>query len=332
MGSLIGLAIGDALGMPTQMMSRAEVARRFGPIRGFEPGPADQPIAPGVPAGRVTDDTDQALILARRLVADGGRLDLARYAEELLAWHDEMSAIGSLDLLGPSTMRALQAYRAGVPLGETGRWGDTNGAAMRVAPVGIACLATPLAYLAHAVAAVDVVTHDTRIANAGACAIAAAVSAGVAGAAVDDAVELALDAARVGAEHGHDTPGGQVAERIEWALSLVAEPGVDVLEVIDRQIGTSVATQESVPAALALVSAFGDDPWRAVCMAASLGGDCDTIGAMVGAVLGACHGIQGWPRARVLHLEAANPGVSRVALAPLVDGLLALRHPARGAR
>ncbi len=45
---------------------------------------------------------------------------------------------GSRDLLGPSTKRALERLAAGEPGAETGRDGTTNGAAMRVTPVGIA--------------------------------------------------------------------------------------------------------------------------------------------------------------------------------------------------
>jgi ADP-ribosylglycohydrolase len=49
-----------------------------------------------------------------------------------------MAARGSLDLLGPSTSRAVAAVLAGVPPEQAGASGATNGAAMRIAPVGIA--------------------------------------------------------------------------------------------------------------------------------------------------------------------------------------------------
>src|SRR5579859_2766340 len=42
-GALYGLAIGDALGMPTQLLSRAQIASRYGMLTGFEPGPPDHP-------------------------------------------------------------------------------------------------------------------------------------------------------------------------------------------------------------------------------------------------------------------------------------------------
>ena len=46
-GALYGLAIGDALGMPTQMLSRAEIVHRWGPLLpGFEPAPPGHSAAP----------------------------------------------------------------------------------------------------------------------------------------------------------------------------------------------------------------------------------------------------------------------------------------------
>ena len=41
--ALYGLAIGDALGMPTQFMSHEEVVAHFGVIDGFQEAPADHP-------------------------------------------------------------------------------------------------------------------------------------------------------------------------------------------------------------------------------------------------------------------------------------------------
>lgn len=324
-GALLGLAVGDALGMPTQMFSRARVREQWGRITGFEAGPADNEIAPLVPPASVTDDTDQAVILARLLVAGGGQVDPDRYAAALLAWQDTMVARGSLDLLGPSTLRALEAYRRGVPASQTGRWGDTNGAAMRVAPVGIVCLPDPVEALVGQVAAIDALTHDTGMANAGAAAVAAAVSVGVSGGSLDEALQMAVVAARRGATYGSFVPGADVAARIGWAVDLVRHAPDDesALDLVGELVGTSVATQESVPAALALAARFGADPWSACCAAASLGGDSDTVAAMTGAILGACHGASAFPAAVVAELEAANPSLG---LAELAAGLLALRR------
>ncbi len=92
-GALLGLAVGDALGMPTQLLSRAEILARYGPVlTGFEPAPPGHPIAAGMAAGQVTDDTEQAVILGRVLVDGGGVLDARELAARLVAWEAEMRA------------------------------------------------------------------------------------------------------------------------------------------------------------------------------------------------------------------------------------------------
>mgnify|MGYP000553236600 FL=1 len=69
MGAMAGLALGDALGMPTQSMSDKQIRRYYdGPITKLMNAVPQQPIAPNMKAGAVTDDTEQAFVLARRLI------------------------------------------------------------------------------------------------------------------------------------------------------------------------------------------------------------------------------------------------------------------------
>ena len=324
-GALYGLAIGDALGMPTQLLSRPQIRERWGPVlRGFEPAPPGHPIAAGMPAGAVTDDTEQAALLGRLLVKGNGAFDPGELAQALVSWEHDMAERGSRDLLGPSTKRAVAAVLAGTPLTEAGATGDTNGAAMRIAPVGIAVPAsTPrdLTTLVDQVIAASRVTHNTGLALAGAAAVAAAVSAGISGAGLAEATALAVKAAVIAAGRGHWVAGADVAARIEWATDLVA--GLDTenaAELIYTLVGTSVAIQESVPAAFAVLAAVPADPWQACLLAASLGGDCDTIAAMAGAISGACHGVAAFPPAAIAVIDAQDLG-----LAALADDLYALR-------
>lgn len=323
-GALTGLAVGDALGMPTQNLPRELIRRRYGILDDFHPGPDDNEISRGQPAGRVTDDTDQAVILGELIVAGHGRADPHRFAAELLDWERRMRAAGSYDLLGPSTKRALALVAEGVSADETGRWGDTNGAAMRITPAGIAVPADPLPGLVDAVEDASRVTHHTGIAIAGASAVGAAVSSGIDGQPLTVSLRRAVEAARIGVTRGSHVPGADVAERIVRALDLVTgrEPA-EAVEVVYRLVGTGAATQEAVPAALALASLFPDSTFDAARHAASLGGDTDTIAAMTGAVVGAHTGIASVPD-RIRHrLRAANPGLD---LPRLATGLMAVRH------
>jgi ADP-ribosylglycohydrolase len=324
-GALYGLAIGDALGMPTQLLSRRQITKRWGPLlTGFEPAPPGHPIAAGMPAGAVTDDTEQAVLLGRLLLS--GPLDPREFAAALVAWERDMAARGSLDLLGPSTRRAVEAVLAGTPPEEAGVSGDTNGAAMRITPVGIKTAADDPRTLVDAVQAASLVTHNTSVALAGAAAVAAAVSAGIGGAGSTGGVAavtgIAVDAAVIGAERGHWVAGADVAARIRWATGLVAGlPAEEAAEVIYSLVGTSLATQESVPAAFAVLSAVPGDPWQACLLAASLGGDCDTIAAIAGAIGGAVHGLAAFPPHAVEVIDAQG-----LALAELADSLLAQRR------
>jgi ADP-ribosylglycohydrolase len=165
------------------------------------------------------------------------------------------------------------------------------------------------------------VTHNTSIALAGAAAVAAAVSAGISGASIAEATAIAIAAARLAVGRGRWVAGADVAARTEWAASLVA--GLDqaaAADLIYTLVGTSLATQESVPAAFAVLAAVPDDPWQACLLAASLGGDCDTIAAMAGAIAGACHGVMAFPPDAIAVIDAQGLG-----LTALADDLCALR-------
>ncbi|WP_394619633.1 ADP-ribosylglycohydrolase family protein [Lentzea sp. JNUCC 0626] len=322
LGAFWGLALGDALGMPTQSMSRAEILADYGGITGLVAAGPRQRIAHGMAAGSITDDTEQAVLLAELLVESDGVVDPAELARRLLAWEDRMRERGSLDLLGPSTKAALARLEDGVPADEAGRNGATNGAAMRITPVGIAVDASDLRSFVDVVAHTSAPTHNTGLGIGAAAAVGAAVSAGVGGASLAEAVEVAVAAADEGGRRGHWVAGGTIAARLRWALPyLTSLPEKAREEALIEVVGTSVAAQESVVAAVAL-AALAEDPWAALCQAASLGGDTDTIAAMAGAVLGAVHGIEVWPAAAVATVESAND----LALDPLVSNLLALRE------
>jgi ADP-ribosylglycohydrolase len=323
--------------MPTQMLSRREIVERWGEfLTGFEPAPPGHPIAAGLPAGAVTDDTEQAVLLGRLLVQGHGAVAPRQLAEALVDWERDMAARGSRDLLGPSTKRAIAAVLSGVPAEQAGSSGDTNGAAMRIAPVGIAVpldlseadIAVPpdLPALVDQVVAASYVTHNTGVALAGAAAVAAAVSTGISGASVAEATMIATTAARLAAGRGHWVAGADVAARIEWAVGLVAgRDRAEAAGLIYTLVGTSLATQESVPAAFAVLAAMPDDPWQACLLAASLGGDCDTIAAMAGAVAGACHGLGAFPAGALAVIDAQGLG-----LTALADDLCALRGKPAG--
>jgi ADP-ribosylglycohydrolase/sugar/nucleoside kinase (ribokinase family) len=288
-GALLGLACGDAFGMPNSFL-RAPVWRH-----GMEPGPANSPYHAGYGAGRITDDTEQAIALTDAL-EDG--FSPASVAARLNAW---FVAVGGADSLavGPSTRRALLAYQAGEDVMQIGRSGITNGGAMRIAPIGVfAGLARlPMPALVDLVETACLPTHHTTPAIAGAAAVAAAIAAGIAGAAWPDIMQAALAGARLGSERGNWVYAPDVAARIVQACDIAAGCADDaaLIAAVSETIGAGEPTTESVPAALAIADYAGGDPRYAITLAGNLRGDTDTVAAMAGAICGAFAGDQALP-------------------------------------
>ncbi|GAB1363040.1 hypothetical protein MASR1M32_22760 [Rhodobacter sp.] len=200
----------------------------------------------------MTDDTEQALLLAGLLIEGGGRLDEKAWANALIGWEADVRGRGLRDLLGPSSKRALEALLAGTPASETGLTGTTNGAAMRIAPVGIATPPGDLPALVAAVQAACRVTHATREAIAAAAAVAAVISQGIDGADFEATLPLALEAARLGSALGAPAGEADMAGRIEAALQAATDA-----DALAAAIGTSVASRESVAAAFGVVRLAG---------------------------------------------------------------------------
>jgi ADP-ribosylglycohydrolase len=332
MGALVGGAIGDALGMPTQLLSPARIAALYGHVEDFIAPVADHPVSKGLAAGTITDDTEQALLLGRILIESGHRFDHARWVNALLDWEREVKARGSYDLLGPSTKRAIDAINKGVPAEEAGRGGDTNGAAMRIAPVGIMMPLEPLEALVAKVAETCRATHNTSIAIASAAAVAAAVSCGVAGGDWRTASQQAIAAAGQGAALGNWVTGGDIAARVGWAQELVRGKSMkEAIALITDLVGTGVASQESVPAAFAVLEVADGDPWQAAVISANLGGDTDTIGAVAAGMAGACTGLARLPQDRIARLKGIDIAEVRALAADLVAARLAKARSSKDA-
>ena len=332
-GALAGLALGDALGMPTQAMSPEQIRAVYGHITGLVDGDASQPYAPGMPAGSVTDDTEQALLIASLLVRGRGTssgrvaLEAGEFAHALLAWEDSMIERGSLDLLGPSTKAALERVRAGEDPLTVGGAGTTNGAAMRVTPIGIAMPTADPEAFADAVWSSCQVTHATRQGFQSAALVAAAVSFGI-DAACSPSLDLrsllwkALSYVDSLPERGAWTPDPDVVAATRRAMQLVANPASSSLACLVEQVGTSVASAQAIPMAFALLAR--DPSPQALLDAANIGGDTDTIGAIAGAILGAALGVEVLPADSLSVIEE----VSHLGLSSIAGDLLKLRDQA----
>lgn len=319
-GALIGLAIGDAMGAPTEGMTIEEIARRFGRVTGLLPDAAG------------TDDTEYAVLTGQSLLAHGFELTADDVAATWTAAVAEQQ--GGFAGAGFSEMVAIANLAAGLRPPATGlrnyeRWSD--GAAMRVAPIGILAAGDPAE--ARRLARIDAsVSHAVDGVYA-----AEAVAAGVATALVADSHREVVDAV-VAALPADSWTGRLVARAL--AIGARYERAEDAAPELYREISLfhypwADAAPEALALAMGLYEAAKGDFVDAVIASVNIGRDSDTIAAMNGALAGAMCGFEAMPvewREQVVRVHGrcilATAGTE---LLELADGLFE-RSPAAAAR
>ena len=134
--ALLGLAVGDALGVPVEFLSR--VARRQDPVTGMRAfGTHRQP------AGTWSDDSSLTFCLAETLARPTGRTaapDLADFAQRSINWRYNAywTATGETFDVGNATSTAIGRLQRGIAptaAGPSSESDNGNGALMRILPL-----------------------------------------------------------------------------------------------------------------------------------------------------------------------------------------------------
>ena len=273
-GSLLGLFCGDALGMPYEAQPPEAVPERL-EMEEARRG-----------RGTYTDDTQMAIALCESLLRCDGvdEEDLAATIAE--AFDPDRG-------YGPTTTLLVERWRTSRPTRDGGdARAATNGAAMRVAPVGLLFAFDP-ERCAHEAARQARLTHAHPLATDGATAVAAAVAAAVRG---DDHLIAAIAAVETKELRRRLARAVELRKQGEWSRA--------------RELGSTIQAHESVPAALLAASAPTFE--AALTFAVRCGGDTDTVAAMAGAVAGARFGVEAIPRRWLDALEDGEKGRSHV--------------------
>ncbi|HEV3002735.1 MAG TPA: ADP-ribosylglycohydrolase family protein [Solirubrobacteraceae bacterium] len=319
-GSLLGLFCGDALGMPFEALPPDAIPERL------------EMEDARLGRGTYTDDTQMAIAVCESLLRRDG-VDEEDLAATIAAAFDPRRGYG------PGTTTVIRLWGEGVPREEAalrlfgGEGSAGNGAAMRVAPVGLRFARDPERCVAEARRQARL-THAHPLGVDGAAAQAAAVAAAVRG---DDHLAAAVAAARTDElrarlEDAAELAGARTEEpqaRLETAAQLAGartdEPHAPLETAAElaatpwpplppaeaaRLLGATVAAHESVPAALLAAAAPTFE--AALTFAVRCGGDTDTVAAMAGAVAGARHGVEAIPARWLDALEDGAKGRSHV--------------------
>jgi ADP-ribosyl-[dinitrogen reductase] hydrolase len=289
--ALLGLAVGDALGVPVEFIGRA--ARQADPVTGLRAyGTHHQP------AGTWSDDSSLTFCLAETLATVG--YDLADAARRFVNWQDEgyWTAHGQVFDIGIATAEALQRVRRGVaPLQAGGEeeYSNGNGSLMRILPLVFTIKDWSTAERFRAVREVSSITH-AHIRSIMACFIYIEMARQLlSGLAIEKAykemqqvVNNFFQAEGIGSEleirHFHrilENPYGDYVIK-----SLVTYPEAEI-----KSSGYVVHTLEA-----ALWCLLKHDTYAATVLAAvNLGDDTDTTGAVAGGLAGLAYGEAGIP-------------------------------------
>ncbi len=322
-GAMLGTMVGDQLGAPFEGWSAVGVA-------GYLNDLSDNALAVLLDRTNYTDDTQMMIGVAETLI-DCGRLDTQYLASRFAENYEPHRGYGA------GAHAVIRALVQGVPYDKAativfpdGSFG--NGAAMRVAPVGL--FYHQDGYVLRLAAELSArVTHVHPLGVEGAVLQALAVATAIdsPGSISKRRTGCSADRLRSGDDTVEDQPAVQPspnefdpkafvgnlskgirAEMDEYGTALkqidLLLDGKQSIDTVFDCLGNDIRAHRSVPAA---VYAFLSHPHSfaaAVRYAISLGGDADTIGAMTGAIAGAYHGVQGIPHAWLDALEGGAKG------------------------
>jgi len=304
---LEAFAVGDALGMATEFMTRDEIADSIGCVSGFVDSRLSLHHA-DLPTGTVTDDTEQTLTLLRKYRDNG--VSVASTVEGLLAWIDDSDAVRK-KYIGPSSLKALLAIKEGVDPWKAGQGGTTCGGLMRsLAPVLYAVASgSNHEQMLEMVMMCLVPTHNTSQALEAACAYASAIFCALEGGSIADI----LAAAAYGGEFGMSKApylacAASSVARIKCVQEFVeTRPSeAELLSFLYSVLGTGLESADVCASVFGLFLYTKGDLFKAICLAASLGGDTDTIAALTGALVKAAYPASMLPASIVGTVEDVN--------------------------
>lgn len=296
---IMGVAVGDALGLPVQFEKRGTFH-----VTGMQ-GYGTYHLPPGT----WSDDTSLTLALADSLEAGQDRPDLERIAKNFIAWFErgKYTPYGKAFDIGRTTANSIKRLRMGVPpekAGGTEEHSNGNGSLMRISP-----LTFFLAGKEDAKERFEIVRSVSSLTHGHECSVAACYIY----------VEM-LNALRTGC--GKKAAYRALREEFSQGVSFISEAALakfhrilreDVRALPESEIRSSGYVVDTIEAAF--WSFLTTDNYReALLRAVNLGLDTDTVGAVTGAMAGLEYGLSSIPEEWRNQL-AAYDLVERIAVA-----------------
>lgn len=278
MGGLLGVVVGDALGLPVQFQSRADRKRR--PVVAMEGWGAFN-----MPPGSWSDDSSLTLCLAESICEAG--LDPEDAGRRFVRWYSQgyWTPQGFAYDIGGSTASAMHNLMRGVPAAEAGLAGEAdngNGSLMRILPAAIYLAEKPLAQMQAGIWIISGITHGHPRARTACCIYALLARELLSGSTPAAAYKALcynpawLDWSQLELDHFDRLLAG------------------DMHHLPEEEIASSGYVVDTLEAALWCLlnnRNYGDTVRAAV----NLGQDTDTVAAVAGGLAGITYGLQGIP-------------------------------------
>lgn len=275
LGALAGLAIGDSFGDAGRV---PENHQNYGMILTFDKGKCWS-----------TDDTEFALFTAKMLIDHRGDPTYEQLAQ---GWLTYIAAQDDFPRGGNSEIEAAENLKRGIMPPESGKrcvYFFSDGACMRISPVGIVCAGD--VERAKELAKRDAEVSHCRSGVWAAQAVAAAVAAAMVSGTDEEIVQAAMDCI---------PKDSWLYDNMVHMLELVKQAETDFCGAWmalhdDYCTRYKAAVEEAIPQAFALFLLSKGDFRKGIILAANFGRDADTIGAIIGALRGAQLGASAIP-------------------------------------
>jgi len=286
-GCLLGGIIGDAMGAPAEGMPYEKIKKQFGWLNDFE--------------GSGTDDSAIKLILCDAIIKSGGHVTADEWADAFLANKKKYYNFFYIPVRNMfhkiESKLSLPVYAG---LGNM----HSSSSAMSISPLGIINACNPRRAALETYDAAGLIhAGPSTFCRDGACAIAAAVAEAMSPkATVNSIVEAAT-------KYLHKDSSKELLDRFTLTMDIAKRTGnfeAFRKEFYKKCLGDIISdSRETVPCVLALFKLANGDPVKAIEFGANFGRDSDTIGTMIGALVGAFKGVNGLKKEWVAKIEAS---------------------------
>lgn len=299
LGSLLGAAVGDAMGAVTETKTTEAIVKRHGGFVTTLLDPVCDCFARRNLRGMVTDDFSLVYLIGLSYLKNRGQVSQKTFEQVLIDWSELDQYF--IDHSGPNTKVEILRLKGEIPVDKyahlrTRNHLITNGTAMKAAPMGFMNPGN----LDRAISeTIDMCmpTHPTTVAISAAAAVSCATARGmVDGATKDDIIEAALygvkESCRRTKDIAYPVSGAKMDRRIELAVELGLRYAHDterLLYELASLIGTSLTCTESIAALFGLFMA-ADSAMDMVLLGVNAGGDTDSMASIGGAIYGAFEG------------------------------------------